>query len=160
MRDLAVPIDESDAGETRFLTLKRAAITGATAFVTVNIWTGCPLLAVWIGSRTVGKSTLSMGAVLVVLVVLAVLVFGMALLLTWLNGAYDELTGRQRVERRTTWLRSMRAEAERDAGRRVGVTPLEWIVMINVHLAVITLVAWYLFFAGAPAPTLCALHCY
>jgi hypothetical protein len=95
----------------------------------------------------------------VVVVVLAVLVFAMALLLTWLNNVYDELTGRQRVERRSAWLRSMRAESERHTSQRSGITALERIVMVNVYVAVATLVVWYVFFASAPAPTLCTLRC-
>lgn len=135
-------------------TFKRAALAGATAFVTVNLWTGAPLLALWIGSQTVGRGTLSMAAVGVVIVVLAVLVFGLALALTWLNNTYDELTGRPRVERRATWLRSMRAEEEHHISQRVGVTPLERIVVVNVYLAVISLSVWYVLFAGAPGPTI------
>ena len=61
----------------------------------------------------------------IVVVVLSVLVFAMALLLTLLNNVYDELTGRQRVERRSAWLRSMRAESERHVSQRVGITALE-----------------------------------
>ncbi|MFI4985008.1 MAG: hypothetical protein ACHQAV_03355 [Solirubrobacterales bacterium] len=139
----------------RFMALKRLALAGATAFIAVNIWTGCPLLALWVGSQAVGQGTLSMAAVCVVIVVLAALVFVMAVMLTWLNGVYDELIGRPRAEPRATWLRSMRAEGESSASHRVGVTALERIVMINVYIAVITLVVWYVAFASAPAPVLC-----
>jgi hypothetical protein len=132
--------------------LKRAAMAGVTAFVTVNIWTGCPLLALWVGSQMVGPGGLSMAAVGVVVVVLAVLVFAMALALTWLNNVYDELIGRPRVERRARWMRSMRAEAEINVSQRVGITLLERIVMVNVYLAVTTLAVWYVFFAGVPSP--------
>jgi hypothetical protein len=59
----------------RFTTLKRAAMAGVTAFIAVNIWTGAPLLALWVGSQVVGQRALSMAAVGVVVVVLAVLVF-------------------------------------------------------------------------------------
>jgi hypothetical protein len=139
----------------RFMMLRRLALAGATAFIAVNIWTGCPLLALWVGSQAVGQGTLSMAAVCVVIVVLAALVFVMAVMLTWLNSVYAELTGRPRSEPRATWLRSMRAEGEDRASHRVGVTALERIVMINVYIAVITLVVWYVLFAGAPSPVLC-----
>src|SRR5271165_1978340 len=129
----------------RSMTLKRLALAGATAFITANIWTGCPLLALWVGSQVVGQSSLSMAAVGVVVVVLAVLVVVMAVALTWLNNIYDELIGRPRAERRATWLRSMRAEAEGHISHRVGITALERIVIVNVYVAVITLVVWYVF---------------
>ena len=139
----------------RFMMPRRLLLAGATAFIAVNIWTGCPLVALWVGSQAVGQGTLSMAAVCVVVVVLATLVFAMAVMLTWLNGVYAELTGCPRSEPRATWLRSMRAEGEDSASQRVGVTALERIVMINVYIAVITLVVWYVAFAGAPAPVLC-----
>jgi uncharacterized membrane protein (DUF485 family) len=159
MRELAPPIDEPQKRAIRMLALKRTGMAAATAFVAANIWTGCPLLALWVGSQAAGRQTLSMGAVGIVVVVLAVLVFAMALLLTWLNNVYDELTGRQRVERRSAWLRSIRAESERHVSQRSRITALERIVMINIYVAVVTLVVWYVFFASAPAPTLCTLHC-
>jgi hypothetical protein len=138
----------------RSTTLKRAAMAGITAFITINIWTGAPLLALWVGSRVVGRGTLSMAAVGVVLLVLAVVEFGLAMALTWLNNVYDELIGRPQIEHRATWLRSMRAEAEGHISARVGITLLERIVMINVYLAVIALLVWYVFFAGPPTPIL------
>jgi hypothetical protein len=139
----------------RHLPFKRATMAGATAFITANIWTGAPLLALWVGSQVVDKRALSMAAVGVVVVVLAVLEFALAVTLTWLNNVYDEITGRPRTEQRATWLRSMRAEAEGHVSQRVGITLLERIVMINVYIAVITLVVWYVFFAGAPSPNMC-----
>jgi hypothetical protein len=136
-----------------FMTLKRAALAGATAFITVNFWTGCPLFALWVGSQVVGQQTLSMGAVGVVIVVLAALVFTLAIALTWVNNVYDELIKRPRTERRPPWLRSMRGESENHVSQRVGTTALELIVMINVYVAVIALAVWYVFFAGSPLPS-------
>jgi hypothetical protein len=134
---------------------KRLGMAAATAFVTANIWTGAPLVALWVGSQFVGHRALSMGAVGIVVVVLAVLEFALTLLLTWLNNTYDEISGRPRTERRSRWLRSMRDEDEGYVSQRVGITALERIVMVNVYVAVLTLVVWYLFFAGAPSPTIC-----
>jgi hypothetical protein len=94
-----------------------------------------------------------MGAVGVVIVVLAALVFTMAMALTWLNNVYDELVKRPHTERRPPWMRSMRGESERHVSQRVGTTVLELIVMINVYIAVIALAVWYVFFAGSPLPS-------
>src|SRR5262249_50662633 len=80
---------------------------------------------------------------------------GLALIApAWLNDVYDHLTGRQRVERRSPWLRAMSDEAEHHVSQRVGISLLERIVMINVYLVVIAFVVWYVVFAG-PGP----LHC-
>lgn len=130
--------------------LKRVTMAAAVAFLSINIWTGAPLLALWVGSRVVGQTVLSMRAVFVVVVVLAVTVFAMALALAWLNNTYDELTGRERAERRSPWLRSMRAEDEGHVSARVGTTLLERIVMTSVYMAVITLLVWLAFFSGPP----------
>jgi hypothetical protein len=136
----------------RFMTLKRLTMAAATAFLTINLWTGAPLLALWVGSHSSDDAVLSMQAVFVVVVTLAVLVFAMALALTWLNNTYDELIGRPRSERRLPWLRSMRGEAETHVSSRVGVTLLEQIVVVTVYVAVTVLLIWFLFFAGSSLP--------
>ena len=125
-------------------------MAGATAFMSANIWTGCPLLALWVGSVVVGQSQLSMAAVGVVLAVLGVLTFATLIALTWLSNVYDEMIGRPRLERRATWLRSMRAEPERHTSQRVGVTALERIVVAIVYVAMFALAAWFVFFSGPP----------
>jgi hypothetical protein len=141
------------AGESpRFVTLKRTAIAGAGAFLSINIWTGAPLLALWVGSHVSDDTVLSMKAVFVLVLVLASLVFAMAVALTWLSNTYDELVGREHSERRSPWLRSMRAEAELHVSARVGTTLLERIVVASVYLAVSTLLVWFVFFAGSPLP--------
>jgi hypothetical protein len=35
-------------------------MAAASAFLAVNIWTGAPLLALWVGSRVVGRTVLDM----------------------------------------------------------------------------------------------------
>lgn len=133
-------------------TLKRFAMVGATAFLSINIWTGAPLLALWVGARVSGQTVLSMKAVFAVVIVLSVLVFAMGVALAWLNNRYDNLIGRAEGERRSPWLRSMRAEAEGHISARVGVTALERVVMASVYLAVITFLVWFAFFSGPAYP--------
>jgi hypothetical protein len=138
----------------RFLRLKRVALLSATTVIALNIWTGAPLLALWVGSRVVGKGTLSMTAVFVVVVCLAVFVATMALALTWLSARYDELIGRPSGERTTLpWLRSMRAERADLIRDRRGTTALELIVLASTVLAVLALEIWFFFFAGSPLPS-------
>jgi hypothetical protein len=145
-------VRDGAAAPERLMALRRVGMAAATAFVAVNIWTGAPLLALWVGSQVVGQRALSMAAVGVVVLVLAVLVFALALTLTWLNNVYDEFSGRPHVERRASWMRSMRAEAEGHVSQRAGITPLERIVMVNVYIAVTAFAVWYVFLAGAPTP--------
>jgi len=134
------------------ITSKRALLAGATAFIAVNLWTGAPLLALWVGSKVVGQKTLSMRAVFVVLVVLAVVLYGMTLALAWLNATYDELIGRRRGERRLTWLRSMNTQESETVSEGAGISALERLIMASVYVAVITFVIWFFFFAGSPLP--------
>jgi uncharacterized membrane protein (DUF485 family) len=138
----------------RFLRLQRLALIIASALISINVWTGAPLLAVWVGSQLQESSTrLSMTAVFAVVVVLAVLVFTMAWLLTWINARYDELAGRPAAAKRTSpWLRSMRGEREVDVRRRYGVSAIERILVITVVGAVLAFEVWFFFFAGSSLP--------
>jgi hypothetical protein len=145
---------ESVSGPPRFVAVKRISMAAATAFLAINLWTGAPLLALWVGSQLVGKTTLSMQAVFVVVIVLAVLVFTMAMALAWLNASYDRLTGRPAGQQRLTWLRSMNAQDEDPILIGTTISALERIVMASVYIAVITLLVWFFFFAGSPLPGL------
>jgi len=148
----SMPEDDRSTGQAPRLVLKRAALAAATAFLAVNIWTGAPLLALWVGSQVVGQTTLSMKAVFVVVIVLAVLVFGMAFALAWLNGTYDRLTGHPPREARMTWLRTMNMEQDDEEIIGMRVTMLERIIVMSVYLAVVSLLVWFFFFAGSPLP--------
>jgi hypothetical protein len=71
--------------------LKRVGLGSLAALVSVNVWTGGPLFAVWVGSKVQGNfSSLSMGAVAVTVIVLAIVEFGLVLALSWINARYDE----------------------------------------------------------------------
>ncbi len=140
------------ARTVRHFALKRAAMAGATAFLAVNLWTGAPLLALWVGSQVAGTTTLSMEAVFVVVIVLAVLVLVMAVALSRLNGAYEQLTGQPPGERRLRWMRSMNTVREDPEIIGMRVSVLERIVVASVYLAVITFLVWFFFFAKSPLP--------
>ena len=70
---------------------RRVLLAAASAFVAVNIWTGAPLLALWVGSHLVSQTALSTRGVAIVLGVLTTAVFSLAGVLSWLNRAYVEL---------------------------------------------------------------------
>src|SRR4051812_21102759 len=90
------------AAPPRPLALRRIALVSSSALAAINIWTGAPLLALWVGSQVVGSSGLSMSAVFVVVAVLAASCLALAKALTWLSARYDELTGRPAGARRTS----------------------------------------------------------
>ena len=130
---------------------KKIGLEAAMALAVLNIWTGAPLLAVWVGSRSVKTTQVTMGSVFLVVAVL----FTTCLALIWglnvASAAHDELTGRkQTVKRHVPWLRSMRSERVDWEREKVSVTTLDRIVVIMVVLAVIAFEAW--FFIASPSP--------
>ena len=138
----------------RLLALRRIVLVSASALAAINIWTGAPLLAVWVGSQAAAGSRLSMGAVGVVIVVLAASCLVLTMALSWLSARYDELTGRPVAARRTSpWLRSMRGEREEVSRRRHGISPVERVVVIVVVLGVLAFEVWFFFFAGSSLPS-------
>jgi hypothetical protein len=121
------------------------------ALAAVNIWTGAPLLAVWVGSRAVTTSRPTMGAVFLVLVVLTAACLALIYVLNWASAAYDDVTGRrQMVRRHVPWLRSMRAERVDYERERESVTPVERLLVVMVAIAVILFEVWFFFFSPSP----------
>jgi hypothetical protein len=136
------------------MALKKIGLVTASALCTINLWTGAPLFAVWVGSKVQGSlNNLSMTALFSVVVVLAGLVFLLALMLTWLNAKYDEVTGRPPAARQTSpWLRSMRDEREGDVRRKYGISGVERVVVITAVAGVLAFEVWFFFFAGSSLP--------
>ena len=136
------------------MALKKIGLVTASALCSVNMWTGAPLLAVWVGSKVQGNlNNLSMTALFSVVVVLAAVVFLLAWALTWVNARYDQLTGRPPAARHTSpWLRSMRDEREVDTRRKYGISPVERVVVASVVVAVLAFEVWFFFFAGSSLP--------
>jgi hypothetical protein len=136
------------------MALKKMGIVTASALCSINIWTGAPLFAVWVGSKVQGNlEHLSMTAVFSVILVLAVVVFFLGWALTWLNARYDEVTGRPPGARHTSpWLRSMRDEREEHVRRKYGISAVERMVVVSVVVAVLVFEVWFFFFAGSSLP--------
>ena len=76
--------------------LKPVLLAAAMAFLALNLWTGSPLLALWIGSQVQGEeSQPSMGAFVAVIVCLIAFSWGLYQLLKITMSAYQEATGTQ-----------------------------------------------------------------
>jgi hypothetical protein len=127
--------------------LQRLTLALAAVVVSVNIWTGAPLLALWAGSQTVGSTRLSMGAVAVVVTVLAISVGLLVWLLARINDAYERAAGHPDGPRTSApWLRSLRGERSGDAAFRV----VERIAVCSTALCALLFNIWFFFFAGSP----------
>jgi hypothetical protein len=130
--------------------LKRTAILAAMAVVAVNIWTGSPLLALWIGSRLQGTSGLSMGAVFAVIAVMGATSFALVKLLGVLGERHDRLLGIPPGPRRQQpWLRSLSGERTRDQRRRARVSALDVVLVGTVLVAAIAFEVWFFLFSGS-----------
>src|SRR5215208_6326794 len=106
--------------------LQRALILAAMAVTAVNIWTGSPLLALWVGSRLQGTSGLSMGAVFAVIAVMVITSIALIRLLGALGARHDRLLGLPPAPRRQQpWLRSLSGERTRDQRRRQRISALD-----------------------------------
>ena len=130
---------------------ERVALAGVIAVLAVNMWTGAPLLALWVGAQAAGDHSLSMRGVTIVVLVLAAIASALVALLTRLSSVYDELAHRpQPGLERKAWLRSMRAEEKSDVEQRRGTAAPEVIVVMNVCVALASLLTWYALLAGRP----------
>jgi hypothetical protein len=129
----------------------RAALTAAMALVAVNIWTGSPIFALWVGSQVQGSGPPKMSSVAVVAVVLAAVSFTLVQLLAALGRRHDELTGNvSQVRTHVPWLRSMRGERPLYPGETPRITMLERVLVVTVVMATIAFQVWFLFFSGSP----------
>jgi hypothetical protein len=121
------------------------------ALASVNIWTGSPLMALWVGSRVQSSGTTSMGAIGIVAVTLAALSLVLIKLLGVLQAAYDGLTGHRRSVRRTLpWMRSMRGERPHEQPEGVRPSAAELMLIACVVVAVVAFEVWFFFFSSSP----------
>jgi hypothetical protein len=130
--------------------VKRFGLAALMAFLALNVWTGSPLLALWIGSRIQGEnSQTSMGAVAAV--ILCLIVFSVLLYqaLKRVSYAYQEATGTlPTVRTHAPWLRSMRGERP-DYQGTARISGAERIVVVTVILAAVAFEVWFFFFSGS-----------
>src|SRR5690349_13834056 len=107
----------------RCAVMKRIGLSALMALSAINIWTGAPLLALWVGSRVVSSaSQVTMLAVLLIAVVMLATCMALIAVLNWASTTYDEVTGKPRhVKRHVPWLRSVRGERVEHERDRVGL---------------------------------------
>jgi hypothetical protein len=142
----SVPVTLGAAGRA-----KRLALVVAMALLTLNVWTGSPLLALWIGSRVQAGGPPSMAALGVVAVSLAVFSVVLVKLLSTVGAIHDRLIGRRPGPREPApWLRSLRGERVGERDRVVGLTTLERVLVATVVIAVAAFEIWFFFFSGDP----------
>jgi|SRR3954447_6651677 hypothetical protein len=127
----------------------RVVLAALTAILAVNLYTGAPLFAIWVGSRFQQGTQLTMGTVAVVIGTLVITVGVIVVLLTRIEAAYKTVTGQQTARRTPPWLRSMRGEREEEQRRRP-LTGYEKALVIAVVVAAAAFEIWFFFFSGSP----------
>ena len=131
--------------------LKRLALLSLMALATVNIWTGGPLLALWIGSRVQDEGPPSMLAVAAAAVSLGVITYALVKLLAWLDVLYGRADGRtSSVTRHVPWLRSMRGERPHVQKHVGDLSALEVVLITTVVVVVVLFEVWFFFYSPSP----------
>jgi hypothetical protein len=122
--------------------------------VGLNLWTGSPLLAVWVGAQVQrDQSTLSMGTVFIIIAVMGVVSFALFQALRWLDARYGEVIGRKPGTRQPVpWLKSLSGERIPAKRPREPLTAVERILVLVVVLAIGSFEIWFFFFAGSSLP--------
>ena len=135
----------------RLLRLERVGLVCLMVLLTLNIWTGGPLLALWIGSRVQGSGPPSMAAVGAAAVSLGVVSYVLVRALARLDALYGRLTGRRSsVSRHVPWLRSMRGERPHTQKHVSELSALEITLIAMVVIVVVLFEVWFFFYSGSP----------
>jgi len=117
----------------------------------MNIWTGGPLLALWIGSRFQPSAGVSMFAIAMVAISLAVISYVLVRVLARLDALYGRISGRpSSVSRHVPWLRSMRGERPHEQHHAGELSALEKILVVAVVIAVTAFEVWFFFYSSSP----------
>ncbi|MCW2991409.1 MAG: hypothetical protein JWM73_2003 [Solirubrobacterales bacterium] len=130
--------------------LARIGLAALTALLSVFLWTGAPLMAIWVGGQVQGGTGLTMSAVGVVIGVLAVTVTLIVLALVRVEAAYKFFSGAPVDKRRTApWMRSLRGERPELAEKRP-LTGFEKVLVGAVVAGGLAFEAWFFLLAGSP----------
>jgi hypothetical protein len=131
--------------------LKRLGLLLAMTAASMNVFTGAPLLALWIGSRVQGTSQQpTMAPVALVAVSMGVFGFVLIRVLRRLGNAYDRASGRRpTIREHVPWLRSLRGERPLEAGDDYSLTALEIILCAVVMIAIGAFEYWFFFESGS-----------
>jgi hypothetical protein len=142
------PADDAQAAQhPGFLQrLKRAGLLAAMSAVTLNVWTGSPLAALWVGSRVAGSGPPTMGPIAVVAVCLGFFSYVLLRVLRVIGTAYDRATGRQpTIREHVPWLRSLRGERPHEAGPEYRLSGLDIVLCSMVIIALVLFEYWFFF---------------
>ena len=129
--------------------LERIALAAASMLVSINVCTGFPLLALWIGSLAANGNVFSWIGIITAVVSLSVLAAAGVTALTRLSARYNKVTGRPPPTRQPRpWEISMSATRTKPEQARRDTNPVEVIAVLTVVGAFLAFEVWFFFFAG------------
>jgi hypothetical protein len=129
--------------------LERTGLAAASTLVSINVCTGSPLLALWLGSRVANGDVFSWLGIITAIVSLAGLSTLLVLALTRLSARYDKVTGRPAPTRQQRpWQLAMSTKRAAPQRGRRDTNPVEAIVVMTVVVAFVAFEIWFFFFAG------------
>src|SRR4051794_14780400 len=130
---------------------KRVALAALMALIALNVWTGGPLLSLWLGAqlqRRSDQSLLRPSTAIVVFVSLAIISVALVKLLGVVAAAYDRAAGtKPRRKGHDSWVS---VERKVQPGERPSLTTLERILVVVVVMAALTFEVWFFFFSTSP----------
>lgn len=131
--------------------LWRVVLLSLIGVASLNLWTGGPLFALWVGSHAQESGPLTMTALLVTVAVLLGLSLALVRLIAVLQQAYNKHSGQTPgVRAHTPWLRSMRGERPVYPGDTPRLTAPERIMVLIVIAAFAVFEFWFFFLSGSP----------
>lgn len=131
--------------------LARAGLLALISVLTLNLFTGSPLLSLWIGSQVQGPGHPSMAAFLAAAASLGIFSFVLVRMVAAAGRAHDSLIGRRpTVRTHLPWLRSMRGERPHEMGDRGALSAIDVILVSAVVIAVVAFELWFFFKSGSP----------
>jgi hypothetical protein len=131
--------------------LKQAALLGMMSVTALNVYTGSPLLGLWVGSRVQGDGPPSMGAIFAMLSVFLGSSLLLVRILAALGRLYDRVTGRPpQTRQHTPWLRSLRGDRPREVGAGYELGALDYVMVGSVILLAAAFEIWFFFYSSSP----------
>jgi hypothetical protein len=130
--------------------MRRIGLAALMALLVVNVWTGGPLLALWIGARVQShtKSSLTIAPITAIVVFASLAAISVLLVksLGRVSTAYDRIAGvAPEGRRRDSWV-----SVERRSYGRGSLTALERILVVMVVLAGLAFEVWFFFYSTSP----------
>jgi hypothetical protein len=136
---------DSQAADRGAGIIERIFLIAVMAVGSIMLWLGWPLGLIYIVSKAVDSTQPTMGPYLVLLFGIPV---GMVLIgrfLGFMDRHYNSRTKTNVTRYRAVWLRSLRAEAQRDSKWRV----LDVVMLWSVSMAGLFMAVWFFLFAGS-----------